>query len=199
MFVAPAMLPSLIYLRTAATATLEAASILRELASRPADPTSVRERVRLLEHAGDELTHRLLNDLDSAALTAHERANLYRVANTLAAALDHMRTAAVLADIHTLTRLPPETRALIDTVVDCARLAATALTDIAEPRRFIASTGELDRLANRAPTLPAEPSDPAVNEVHDQLSETVRALCAVGRSATVVAADARAGERTESP
>jgi hypothetical protein len=82
-------------------------TILAELGNEKPDYRSISERLVDVEHDNDQLTHRLLNKIDSTFVTPLDRNDMHQLAGKLDDVIDHVEAAAHLIYLYGLSEPPP--------------------------------------------------------------------------------------------
>lgn len=114
----------------AARNLVSGADILTELSLRDADHQGISDRLRALEHANDDVTHRMLRALNSTSETPFDREDVYRLGSTLDDVMDHMEAAGNLVYLYGLSSLPAlprEMHELVEVLVSSARVTIDAM------------------------------------------------------------------------
>jgi predicted phosphate transport protein (TIGR00153 family) len=115
------------------------AQLLGELiAAAPADRSAITARMRQTEHSGDEITHDIMNRLNTSFVTPFDREDISNLAGRLDDVLDAMDEAADLAVLYRIGSFP----AGVADQVDCLTRAAAATAD-AMPK--LANLHDLDQ------------------------------------------------------
>jgi len=107
---------------------LEGARLLSEMAQGPADKAAIAAKMRDLEHANDDVTHRLMAKLNSTFVTPFDREDIYRLGGRLDDVMDLMEAASDLVLLYGLTELPSEMVTIIDVLIRSAEATADAMT-----------------------------------------------------------------------
>src|SRR5438067_944216 len=96
------------------------------------------ERVKTLEHEGDEITHRVMATLNTTFVTPFDREDIYRLASRLDDVLDSQEAVADLLSLHRIEEPLPELRQQADVLV---RITET----MQEAVRGLRTLGDHDR------------------------------------------------------
>jgi predicted phosphate transport protein (TIGR00153 family) len=107
---------------------LAGARLLAEIVDGPADKSALAAKVRDLEHANDEVTHRLMAKLNSTFVTPFDREDIYRLGGRLDDVMDLMEAAADLVVLYGLRDLPAEMSTITDVLIRCGEATADAMT-----------------------------------------------------------------------
>ncbi|MCP2167455.1 DUF47 domain-containing protein [Goodfellowiella coeruleoviolacea] len=108
------------------------------------------QRMRALEHAGDNATHAVIEHLDRSFVTPFDREDIYRLAGRLDDVVDHMDAAVDLATLYQLDAFPPGVDAQVDLLCQAAQLTAEAMPRLAAPQTLTAYWVEINELENKA-------------------------------------------------
>ncbi|MGH2759001.1 MAG: DUF47 domain-containing protein, partial [Actinomycetota bacterium] len=111
----------------------KAAELMMELLSNYADRESVRERIRQVEHDGDEITHQTMRRINTTFVTPFDREDIYKLASNLDDVLDHIDAAADFIVLHNIAEPLPELTKQTDVLV---RTTATANEAVARLQSF---------------------------------------------------------------
>ena len=104
----------------------EAAKAMLDLLENYEDVPSKVRRMKNLEHAGDEFTHRILERLAKMFVTPLDREDIQRVATRLDDILDEMDTAANRLVLFKIDKIPDEARAFGHVLVKATGLLVEA-------------------------------------------------------------------------
>jgi predicted phosphate transport protein (TIGR00153 family) len=132
--------------RNVADAADVLAGLLEPNANREAIATQLRER----EHAGDQVTHRIMRQLNTSFVTPFDREDIYRLAAALDDVVDAMEAAAdfvVLADVGKLPALMSDQISLL---VKSAHETGDAMSRLRTLRDLEPYWIEVNRLENEA-------------------------------------------------
>jgi predicted phosphate transport protein (TIGR00153 family) len=132
---------------------VEAVCLFREIAG---DLTTVKtgvERLKVLEHQGDRITHETLDKLNTTFITPFDREDIHTLTTRLDDILDAADNAGQRLIVYKVTEVPPRFLELADLLVASAKevqTAVQALPDRKKLRSAIASCVEINRLENEA-------------------------------------------------
>ncbi|MDQ6649614.1 MAG: DUF47 family protein [Actinomycetota bacterium] len=132
---------------------VEGARLLGELFDSPGDTAAVAAKVRDIEHAGDEVTHQVLRQLNSTFVTPFDREDIYQLASNLDDVLDLMEAAADLVVLYGLTELPKETLKLVDVLQRAAAVTAAAMPRLRTLKNLEEYWIEVNELENEADSI----------------------------------------------
>jgi uncharacterized protein len=106
------------------------------------------ERLRDLEHEGDEVTHEIMKRLNTVFVTPLDHEDIHRLASGLDDVLDHIEAAADLFVLHTIEQPLPEMKAQADVLVQGCRVTREALETLPRFRELEPHWVEVNRLEN---------------------------------------------------
>jgi predicted phosphate transport protein (TIGR00153 family) len=112
----------------AGTNVVAAVDVLREFVSAPAERRAdVAKRMHDAEHAGDDATHAIIEQLDRSFITPFDREDIYRLAVRLDDVIDFMDAGVDLAALYNPEALPDGVQAQVEVLDEMARLTAAAM------------------------------------------------------------------------
>ena len=127
------------------------ARLLKELlGAAPGDRKEIAEKMRAAEHAGDEVTHAIMRELNESFITPFDREDIYRLASSLDDVMDAMEAAVDLVVLYKIGELPPEVADQIDVIERAAELTAEAMLKLRSMKDLSEFWIELNRLENQA-------------------------------------------------
>ena len=127
------------------------ASLLTELLSTPkADRGAIANRMREVEHAGDEATHAIYRQLNSSFITPFDREDIYALASRLDDVMDSMEAAVDLVTLYQIDELPAGITDQVDVLVRAADLTAEAMPRLRSMKDLTEYWIEVNRLENQA-------------------------------------------------
>ena len=127
------------------------ASLLTELLSTAkADRGAIADRMREIEHAGDEATHAIYRQLNSSFITPFDREDIYALASRLDDVMDSMEAAVDLVSLYQIDELPPGVTDQVDVLVRAADLTAEAMPRLRSMKDLTEYWIEVNRLENQA-------------------------------------------------
>ncbi|TDV43605.1 DUF47 domain-containing protein [Actinophytocola oryzae] len=128
-----------------------ATAVLAEFVAVPTEERAeLARRMREAEHAGDDATHAIIEQLDRAFITPFDREDIYRLAVRLDDVVDYMDAAVELTTLYNPEALPANVRALVDILVKCAQLTADAMPRLATLRNLRDFWVQINELENEA-------------------------------------------------
>ena len=127
------------------------ARLLKELlGAAPGDRKEIAEKMRAAEHAGDEVTHAIMRELNESFITPFDREDIYRLASSLDDVMDAMEAAVDLVVLYQIGELPPEVADQVDVIERAAELTAEAMLKLRSMKDLSEFWIELNRLENQA-------------------------------------------------
>ena len=127
------------------------ARLLKELlGAAPRDRKEIADRMREAEHAGDEVTHAIMRELNGSFITPFDREDIYRLASSLDDVMDAMEAAVDLVVLYQIGELPPEVADQVDVIERAAELTAAAMLKLRSMKDLSEFWIELNRLENQA-------------------------------------------------
>jgi predicted phosphate transport protein (TIGR00153 family) len=127
------------------------ARLLKDLlGAAPSDRKEIAEKMRAAEHAGDEVTHAIMRELNESFITPFDREDIYRLASSLDDVMDAMEAAVDLVVLYQIGELPPEVADQVDVIERAAELTAEAMLKLRSMKDLSEFWIELNRLENQA-------------------------------------------------
>jgi predicted phosphate transport protein (TIGR00153 family) len=127
------------------------ARLLKELlGAAPSERKEIAERMRAAEHAGDEVTHAIMRELNESFITPFDREDIYRLASSLDDVMDAMEAAVDLVVLYQIGELPAEVADQVDVIERAAELTAAAMLELRSMKDLSEFWIELNRLENQA-------------------------------------------------
>lgn len=110
----------------------------------------IAEKMRGVEHAGDDATHAILRELNGSFITPFDREDIYRLASSMDDVVDAMEAAADLVVLYQIGELPPEVADQVDVLERAAELTAKAMPRLRSTKDLSDYWIEVNRLENQA-------------------------------------------------
>jgi uncharacterized protein len=104
-----------------------------------------RERIKELEHAGDDTTHQILNLLNTTFVVPIDRKDIHTLASSLDDVLDAEEGISDLLLLLRITQPLPQFRQIIDVLLRATRSVALAVRDLRHFRGLEAAIAEIKR------------------------------------------------------
>lgn len=114
----------------AAKNVLQCTLRLKELLDDFSDLEQKQKEIKRLEHAGDEITHTILERLNTTFLTPIDRDDIHRLATQLDDVIDLMDAAANRMKLYKIDEPTEDSRRLAGVLVECAKLIVEALEEL---------------------------------------------------------------------
>lgn len=108
------------------------------------------ERLKALEHAGDEHTSRLVHKLNASFITPFDHEDIYQLAVSLDDVMDFMEAAADHVVLYRLGQLPEGIGQQVELIAQAARLTADAMPKLRKVRDLEPYWNEIDRIESQA-------------------------------------------------
>jgi uncharacterized protein len=148
-----------------------AVAILREFVSAPTEERAdLARRMHDAEHAGDEATHAIIEQLDRSFITPFDREDIYRLAIRLDDVVDFMDAAVDLTTLYNPEALPDGVRRQVDVLEEAARLTADAMPRLATLRDLTDFWVRINELENEADQVYRHLLQFLFNGSHDPLT-----------------------------
>jgi len=155
----------------AGTNIATATEVLREFVTVPTEErTELAKRMHELEHAGDDATHAIVEQLDRSFITPFDREDIYRLAVRLDDVVDYMDAAVDLTTLYNPEALPNNVRLQVDVLDRCAKLTAAAMPRLATLRNLTDFWVEINELENEADQIYRRLLQFLFNGDHDPLT-----------------------------
>jgi predicted phosphate transport protein (TIGR00153 family) len=155
----------------AGTNIATATTVLREFVTVPTDErTELAKRMHELEHAGDDATHAIIEQLDRSFITPFDREDIYRLAVRLDDVVDYMDAAVDLTALYNPEALPDSVRLQVDVLDRCAKLTAAAMPRLATLRNLTDFWVQINELENEADQIYRRLLQFLFNGDHDPLT-----------------------------
>ena len=127
---------------------LEGAHAYRDLIADYQDVRRKADRLRDLEHEGDEVTHEIMKRLNTVFVTPLDHEDIHRLASGLDDVLDHVEAAADLFVLHKIEQPLPEMKAQADVLVETCEVTRRAIETLPRFRELEPYWVEVNRLEN---------------------------------------------------
>jgi uncharacterized protein len=128
-----------------------ATSVLTEFVTAPIEQRpELARRMHEIEHAGDEATHAIVEQLDRAFVTPFDREDIYRLAVRLDDVVDYMDAAVDLTTLYETEALPKNVTPMVEVLDKCAKLTAAAMPRLATLRNMTDFWVQINELENEA-------------------------------------------------
>src|SRR5438552_7987285 len=111
----------------AAGNTLQAALALQELCNNFQDPHIAANRLHDFEHRGDEIGHRIYEQLNASFVTPLDREDIISLYSSIDDMTDYIHSAADLMTVYKVQSITPTAQKLADCIVGCAEEVVNAV------------------------------------------------------------------------
>lgn len=140
----------------AAGNSLQAASALRDLCYDYKNVDEAAARLHEFEHRGDEIGHRIYEQLNKTFITPLDRDDIIRLYSAIDDVTDYVHSAGDLMAVYKVDSVPPIAQQLSDCIVGCADEVVKALPHLrkrAELDQILPSVIQINSLENKADDL----------------------------------------------
>lgn len=143
----------------AANNTLQAATALRDLCYNYRNPQEAVNRLHEFEHRGDEIGHRIYEQLNKSFVTPMDREDIIKLYSAIDDMTDFVHSAADMMAVYTVDSVPPTAQQLADCIVSCAEEVVKAVPHL--------------RKRNELPLI--QPSVIQINSLENKADDLLRA------------------------
>ena len=105
-----------------------------------------RESIEALEHAGDDVTHRIMSLLNTTFVTPFDRSDIYELASSLDDILDAVHAVAELLVLHKIEDPLPQFRQQCAVLVDASEAVRRAVVGLRSPASMGRALVQIKRL-----------------------------------------------------
>ena len=127
------------------------AGLLKDLlGAAPSDRKEIAEKMRAAEHAGDEVTHAIMRELNESFITPFDREDIYSLASNLDDCMDLMEAAVDLIVLYRIGELPAGITAQVEVLGRMSELTAEAMPRLRSMSDLSEYWIEINRLENQA-------------------------------------------------
>jgi uncharacterized protein len=140
----------------AANNTLQAAQALRELCYNFGDAQGAASRLHEYEHRGDEIGHRIYEQLNQSFVTPLDREDIISLYSSIDDMTDFVHSAADMMAVYKVDSVSPVAQQLSDCIVGCAEEVAKAVPHLRkrnELKLIQPSVIQINSLENQADDL----------------------------------------------
>jgi predicted phosphate transport protein (TIGR00153 family) len=128
----------------------EGARLLTEILRDDTDVATRVQRLKAIEHRGDDMTHELLTKLNQTFITPFDREDIHKLATSIGDVLDFVWGAGERLVIYKVSSPPPAAAELASIIVrQCEELTA-AVSLLEKNQRLVPHLVEINRLENEA-------------------------------------------------
>jgi uncharacterized protein len=132
---------------------VSATDVLSEFVHDHARRSELNDKLRDLEHAGDQTTHAIFRQLNSSFVTPFDREDIYNLASDLDDVMDFVEAAADLVILTGLGTLPAEMHQQVELLQRCAHTTAEAMPRLRTMKDLSDYWIEVNRIENEADKL----------------------------------------------
>jgi len=125
-----------------------AAEALDDLVTSFTDVKKKANRLRDLEHEGDEMTHEIMRRLNTVFVTPLDHEDIHKLTTTLDDVMDHIEAAADLMLLHKIEAPLPEMKEQSDVLVRATKATREALAVLPKYAKLADFHVEINRLEN---------------------------------------------------
>ncbi len=165
-----------VFFNEAARNIVEAADILRRLPSlSPEEREPIIKQIKDIEHAGDEVTHNIFNELNSTFVTPFDPEDIHVLASSLDDILDHMDETARRFTLYKIGVCPPAILELMECLYSSAKEIETGmglLKGFKHPKRLREVIERVNSLENAADVIFAR----GVGNLFENLSDPIEVI-----------------------
>ncbi len=136
--------------------TREGAALLSAMIRQGADPAAQSERIKGVEHLGDEITHTVIERLHQTFITPMDRDDMHRLISRMDDVLDLIEAVSERVWLYGIRKMEPEAIEFADVLVkavDETVGAVRGLRDLRDRATLIAHCTEVNRLENEGDQL----------------------------------------------
>jgi predicted phosphate transport protein (TIGR00153 family) len=138
-----------------AAATVEGASLLKDLLDDFTDVKGKCQAIRDVEHKADDITHGAFERLHKNFITPFDRSEIYRLVSRIDDVLDLANAAAERLGLYEISEVVPEARELATVLLAQTKKmeeAVHGLRNIKDPEKILDACREMNDLENQADT-----------------------------------------------
>jgi predicted phosphate transport protein (TIGR00153 family) len=140
----------------AANNSLQAAVALRDLCYNYQNVQEAVTRLHDFEHRGDEIGHRIYEQLNKSFITPLDREDIIRLYSAIDDVTDYVHSAADMMAVYKVEAVPPVAQKLSDCIVGCAEEVVKAVPHLRkrnELGQILPSVIQINSLENKADDL----------------------------------------------
>lgn len=140
----------------AANNALQAALALRDLCYDYRNVKEAAARLHEFEHRGDEIGHRIYEQLNKTFITPLDREDIISLYSAIDDVTDYVHSAADLMSVYKVETIPPIAQQLSDCIVGCAEEVVKAVPHLrkrSELDQILPSVIQINSLENKADDL----------------------------------------------
>ena len=134
--------------RSASNLVIGTGLLAELLGAEHSERAGIADRMRQVEHDGDEATHAIMRALNTTFVTPFDREDIYRLASNLDDVMDFMEAAVDLVSLYELSELPAELAQQVEVLQRAAELTAEAMPRLRSMDNLADYWIEINRLEN---------------------------------------------------
>ncbi len=167
------------------------ARMLQQILSSPNNIPAQVEKLKEIEHKGDDLTHSIMYKLNQTFITPFDREDIHRLASSLDDVLDFVNAAAQRMVIYKIQNPPPAAERLANLVVLQSEELVKAVSELEKNKHVLERCVEVNRLEDEADRVTREAIGALFENQHDPITLIkIKELLEVLEMATDKAEDA---------
>lgn len=132
---------------------MEALEVLNVLLNSEGDFSLQAKRLRDLEHQGDEITHRIIRELNATFVTPFDREDIFALASTVDDVLDLLEEAADTIVIDRIERINPEAQEMGRILLDIGKELIAAFDNLDSRKNLQQHWVKVHDLENQGDTV----------------------------------------------
>lgn len=123
--------------------------LLAEALAPDAERPRIAEKLKAVEHDGDEATHSIVRRVNSTFVTPFDREDIYRLANGLDDVLDSVEASVDMMVLYRVGELPAEVASMVEALERAAEITAEAMPNLKSMHNLSDYWIEVNRLENQ--------------------------------------------------
>ena len=131
----------------------EGARLLKQTLDDFKDVETRIQKLKAIEHEGDEMTHNVLTKLNQTFITPFDREDIYRLASSLDDVLDFIYAAGVRLTMYKIKSASPAASKLADVIVRQCEQLLLAVNGLEKQDKVLDYCVEINRLENEADSI----------------------------------------------
>jgi uncharacterized protein len=152
---------------------LEASEILLQMMQTPADDLqALAARIKDLEHKGDEITHRVIDELNKTFITPIDREDIHDLTTALDDVLDLIDSTAARTVLFQIKETIPELPEMSAVLLSQVKEIAGALSQLQDNDHVVERCIEINRLENDADRL----FQSAIGQLFDKIRDPIEVI-----------------------
>lgn len=131
----------------------EAAKLLKEMLESGENFDRYVREIKELEHAGDKMTHEIINKLNKTFVTPFDREDIYDLCRALDDVLDHIDSAAHRIIIYRIANAGENAIRFAQIIIECADEMIKAISNLHQIDKVYPHCAEINRLENEGDSI----------------------------------------------